>query len=342
MNRDIDDEDSLEEALSRPSSYLINLFRALEGDILILGIGGKIGPSLGATAVRAAREAGASTQVLGAARFSDRSMISRLSSWGIEPIVCDLSNEDEVNRLPKVKNVVFMAGRKFGTTGGENTTWAMNAVVPSIVARSFRESRIVVFSTGCVYPLVSPSSGGCTEDDPAQPVGEYSFSCLARERIFSYYSEANGTPCCLLRLNYAIDLRYGVLHDIAERIWNDQAVSLEVPAVNVIWQGDVNNQALAALSLCASPPQRINVTGPETLSIRRIALELGELLGKEVAFEGSEGDTALLSDSSRAVEMFGYPRVGVRQMMRWTAEWVARGGRSLGKPTHFEVSDGRY
>lgn len=335
-------ERDLEKLLSTPSPELIKHFRTMQGDILVLGVGGKIGPTLAMTAVRAAAEARAGTRVLGVSRFSEAGLADRLREGGVVPIACDLLDETEVARLPNAENVVFMAGRKFGTTGSEGLTWAMNALVPANVARRFRESRIVVFSTGCVYPLVPPDGGGCSEERAPDPVGEYAASCLARERIFTYYAALYGTRVTILRLNYAIDLRYGVLHDIALRIRQGLPVSLAVPVVNVIWQGDVNTRALLSLAHCENPPRVLNLTGPDVLSVRSLALELGELLGKQVQFEGEEGKLALLSDSSRAVELFGHPSVGLRTMMEWTARWVASGGRSLGRPTHFEVSDGRY
>ncbi|HUX12502.1 MAG TPA: NAD(P)-dependent oxidoreductase [Spirochaetia bacterium] len=338
----ITSEEELDLALSAPSSALIARMAETDGDIMVLGIGGKIGPTLGMTAVRAIRETDRPKQVYGVSRFSEPGLEERLSSSGIVTLNCDLLNEAAVRELPKVPNIIFMAGRKFGTIGAEDLTWAMNALVPAHVARSFPDSRIVVFSTGCVYPLVSPEGGGSSESDVAAPVGEYGWSCLARERMFSFYSRIAGTKVCLFRLNYAVDLRYGVLYDIAERIWSGRPVSLSVPYVNVIWQGDVNNQALLALDLCASPPDILNVTGSEILSVRELARMLAERFGKPVEFDEAGGTSALLSDSTRAISLFGQPSVSVMQMVDWTADWVMRGGRSLGKPTHFEVSDGRF
>ncbi|WP_455383615.1 NAD-dependent epimerase/dehydratase family protein [Salinispira pacifica] len=348
----IADEAELDRALSQPSAAVVEQMRLLDGEIMILGAGGKIGPTLAMTAARAVEAAaepagGPAAQrprkrVIGVSRFTEPGLEQRLSDAGVETIVCDLLDEEAVKRLPKVENIIFMAGRKFGTSGSEGLTWAMNAVVPAHVARSFPESRIVVFSTGCVYLLVPPSTGGSRESDRPDPVGEYGWSCLARERIFSHYSTTVGTRVCLFRLNYAIDLRYGVLRDIAERIVQGKPVSLGVPFVNVIWQGDVNNQALRALDLCASPPAVLNVTGPELLPVRELAHGLADRLGRRVTFEAEGGERALLSDASLSVSHFGPPSVPVEQLLDWTADWVLRGGRSLGKPTHFEVSDGRF
>jgi nucleoside-diphosphate-sugar epimerase len=342
-------ERDLDERLSAPVPALVSRMLELEGDIMILGVAGKIGPTLAMTAAKAIDSANknrdfAGKRVIGVSRFSDASTEEQLERCGIDTIRCDLLDESAVKNLPRVRNILFMAGRKFGTSGAEELTWAMNAIVPAHVARTFPESRIVVFSTGCVYPLVEPENGGSVEEDPPEPVGEYGWSCLARERVFTHYSRTLGTKVCLFRLNYAIDLRYGVLHDIAERILAGLPVSLAVPYVNVIWQGDVNNQALLALDLCDSPPSVINVTGPELLSVQELAVMLAGRLGRPVTFSGESGSgsAALLSNASKARALFGSPSVSVRQMVDWTAEWVLQGGRSLGKPTHFEVSDGRF
>lgn len=348
LERDkIGSERELDDLLSTPSPAVVEQIGELDGDIMILGVAGKIGPGLSMTAVRAIESANKNREfsgkrVFGVSRFSDTLVEERLRRSGVETIRCDLLDESAVKRLPRAKNIIFMAGRKFGTSGAEDLTWAMNAIVPAHVARTFPESRIVVFSTGCVYAPVQPETGGSVEADPPDPVGEYGWSCLARERLFTHYAATLGTKVCLFRLNYAIDLRYGVLHDIAERIQAGLPVSLAVPYVNVIWQGDVNNQALLALDLCDSPPAIVNVTGPELLRVQELAVMLGERLGKEVRFNTQAGPAALLSNSAKATGLFGPPSVSVRQMVDWTADWVARGARSLGKPTHFEVSDGRF
>ncbi len=342
LPHEIATESELEEELSVPSPDLVDLMREIDGELMILGIGGKIGPSLGRTAARAVAASGRSRRIYGVSRFTDSSVRDSLDRVGIETIVCDLLDVSSVERLPKARNIIFMAGRKFGTTGAEGLTWAMNVLVPGNVARCFSESRIVVFSTGCVYPLVDSGHAGSREVDPAEPLGEYANSCLGRERVFEHYSAELGSQVCILRLNYAIDLRYGVLFDIASRVFNGETVSLSVPYVNVIWQGDVNNQALSALPLCASPPEVLNITGAERLSVRRLAGRFGELFDKPVHFENEDATGSLLSDSSRARELFGSPRVPIDTMVEWTAAWIRHGGRSLGKPTHFEASDGRY
>ncbi len=335
-------ESELDALLARPYPEVTELMRRLEGDIAILGIAGKMGVSLGLAAVNAIREAGVKKTVYGVSRFSDASAVQALERAGIVPLRCDLLDRAAVATLPRVPNVVFMAGRKFGTTGEEDLTWAMNTVVPAQVCEHFAASRIVAFSTGCVYPLVPLGTAGCTEEVPPNPVGEYGQSCLGRERTFGYFSHARGTPVCLLRLNYALDLRYGVLHDIAQAIWDGRPVDRTVGWFNALWQGDANNQALLALTCCASPAAALNLTGPETISVTTVANTLGRLLGKPVTFSGETGPVAYLNNASRAHRLFGYPRVAFDTVVRWTAEWVKAGGRSLGKPTHFEVSSGTF
>jgi nucleoside-diphosphate-sugar epimerase len=266
-----------------------------------------------------------------------------LSESGVEPIRCDLLDRRAVADLPDAGNVIFMAGRKFGTSGGgESLTWAMNTIVPANVAERFPKSRIVAFSTGCVYPLVSAASGGSVEEDAPSPVGEYAQSCLGRERIFGHFSGLNGTPVCLLRLNYAVEPRYGVVHDTASRLLSGEPISLGVAHANVIWQGDANIQALLALEYCGSPARPLNITGPETISIRRLAEDLGREMGVRATFSGEPGPVAYLNNSAKATALFGYPSVPLGKIVEWTADWVMKGMTSLGKPTHFEVSDGKF
>jgi nucleoside-diphosphate-sugar epimerase len=335
-------EAHLDDVMTEPSAALVEMMGRIRGDIMVLGIGGKMGYTLGRQAVRAIELAKTGRRVLGVSRFSASSQRTKIESAGIETLACDLLDPDAIDELPDVPNIIFMAGRKFGTGGSEHLTWAMNSVVPSLVARRFAGARIVVFSTGCVYPLVRLADGGCSESHPVGPVGEYSMSCLGRERVFEYYSRKSGTPMSIARLNYAIDLRYGVLHDIASSIHQTGTVDLSVPAFNAIWQGDATDQILRMLEYCESPPSILNITGPEQVSTRQVARDFARAFGRDVDIPNSEGGIALLSDSSRAARVFGLPRVPMESLIRWTTEWIARGGASLGKPTHFEVNDGKF
>ncbi|MGH2461135.1 MAG: NAD-dependent epimerase/dehydratase family protein [Chloroflexota bacterium] len=335
-------EAELDDQLTEPTDDLVEALAALGGDLLILGVGGKMGPTLARLARRALDRAGAGQCVIGVSRFSERAVAERLRAVGIETISRDLLDDDALDHLPDAPNVVFMAGRKFGSTGGEDLTWAMNADLPARVARRFGGARIVVFSTGNVYPLVPVGSGGATECQPVAPIGEYAQSCLGRERLFTYYSRRDQTPVSILRLNYAIDLRYGILLDVAWRVWRNEPVDLTMGNVNVIWQGDASRVALRSLALAASPPTVLNLTGPETVSVRQLALRFGECLGRAPSFVGEEASTALLSNAARAHHLFGYPRVPLDTMVGWVAHWVMAGGRVLDKPTHFESRDGRF
>lgn len=338
----ISTEEELDGFMARPYPELVYLMRRLEGDLAILGIAGKMGLSLGAIAVNAIRESGVPRKVYGVSRFSDKSAMTMLEHSGIIPVRCDLLDRQAVAALPRVANVIFMAGRKFGTGGEEDLTWAMNTVVPAHVCEHFRSSRIVAFSTGCVYPLIPLNRVGCTESDPPDPVGEYGQSCLGRERTFGYFSRTHGTRVCLLRLNYALDLRYGVIHDLARSIWEGRPVDRTVSHFNGIWQGDANNQALLALEHCASPTAVLNLTGPETIAVTTTALQLAGYLGKTATFAGEPGPMAYLNNAGLSHRLFGYPRVPLANVIRWTADWIRQSGRSLGKPTHFEVADGKY
>lgn len=335
-------EDELDAFLATPYPELVTMMRRLDGDILVLGVGGKMGPSLARLAANACREGGVRKRVIGVSRFSDGSLRSRLESAGIETTACDLLDPEEVRKLPQARNVIFMVGRKFGVVGSESLTWATNAIAPANVARTFRQSRIVAFSTGCVYPLVPPSGRGSRETDPLDPVGEYSQACVARERIFEHYAEQYGTAVLLFRLNYAIDLRYGVLFDIAQNVHAGTPVDLSVGVVNIIWQGDANNRALLCLEHTANPPAVLNVTGGETLFVRDLTEQFAERFGTAARFCGTDSERAYLSDASRSIQLFGPPQVPVAKMIEWTAEWIKRGGRSLGKPTHFTVTDGQF
>lgn len=338
----LDSVEKLDAFLSVPHEGVVEMMKRLPGDIMILGIAGKMGVTMGMQAVEAIKAAGVDKKVYGVARFSNPEEKTKLEKAGVITIACDLSDREQVNQLPKIPNIIFMAGRKFGTGGSEELTWAMNVLVPALVAEHFKESRIVAFSTGCVYPLMSVKEGGCSEEVPPAPVGEYSQSCLGRERIFEYYSKKNGTKVLLFRLNYSVDLRYGVLHDIGRSIWAGEPVNNTVGYFNVIWQGDANAAALRSLELADSPCAILNVTGPETATVEKAAKIMGEVMGKEVKFAGTPGDLNYLNDSSKMCSLFGYPRMSLDEMIRLQAKWIADGGISIGKPTHFEVNNGKF
>jgi nucleoside-diphosphate-sugar epimerase len=335
-------EEQLEELLSRPNAADIEWAQGLNGDVMVLGAGGKMGPSLALRARRAIDAAGVGYRVIAVSRFSEKAARELLESQGIETLRCDFLDGQQVERLPLCDNVFFMAGRKFGTGDRSDLTWASNTIVPSNLGLHFRGSRIVVFSTGNVYPLVESSSSGSVETDSLGPVGEYAQSCLGRERVMEYCSRELGVPCLMFRLNYAVDLRYGVLVDIAWKVRQGDAIDLAVGYANVIWQGDANSMALRSLDLCQSPPRVLNVTGPEKLSVREVAQFFAARWGKEAKLTGNEGPRALLSDSTLSRSLLGAPEVSASQLLEWVAHWVEHDRTYLGKPTKYEVSDGKF
>lgn len=334
--------EELENLMTDPSNALIEDMRKIDGNILILGIGGKMGPTLAIMAKRAIDKAGVDKKVIGVSRFSNGTLKEDLEKAGIETISTDLLNDEQLKLLPKEKNIIYMAGNKFGTTGNEHFTWAMNTYLPGRVAEHFKGANIVAFSTGNVYPLVPLTQGGCDELYEVAPVGEYGQSSLGRERVFTYFSYKDNTPLAVFRLNYAIDMRYGVLLEIARSVYNEIPLDLSMGHVNVIWQGDANEYAIRSLLRASSPPTILNVTGPETLSVRWLGKEFGRLLGKTPVFEGVEQENALLNNASKAHKEFGYPRVSIREMIEWTAAWVANDGETINKPTHFQERKGQF
>jgi hypothetical protein len=329
---------ALDDLLCRPSQALIDDLRKVDGDTMILGVAGKMGPTLAGLAKAALPD----RRIIGVARFSDAGVKDWLQARGIETLNCDLLDEAAIKALPKIPNIVFMAGRKFGAEGDLSLTWAMNSHVPALVAQAFATSRIVAFSTGCVYPFVPVDGKGSDEDMAPNPPGEYAQSCVGRERMFEYFSKEHSTPGRLFRLNYAIDMRYGVLHDIASKVLQGKPIDVSLGHVNFIWQGDAASQALRCLAHCDTPTSAINVSGHEILAVRDLAAKLGARLGRAPVITGIEQPTAWLTDTSLAVSLFGLPIVDTDQLIAWTADWVARSMPSFCKPTKYEVRDGRY
>jgi nucleoside-diphosphate-sugar epimerase len=328
--------------LLQPSDALVSDMAALNGDILILGVGGKMGPALARLARSAIDKAGVHKKVIGVARFTEAGLQEELESVGIETYRADLLDDQQLQALPQAKYVLYLAGTKFGTTGKESLTWAMNTFLPGQVAQKYKDSSIVVFSTGNVYPLTPVLSGGADENTRPEPVGEYAQSCLGRERMFQYFGSIHKTPLLMYRLNYANDVSYGVLLEIARAVKEKRPVDLSMGHVNVIWQGDANEVALRALRHCAVPAKILNVTGPETVSIRWVAEQFSALFGQAPVFTGQEQDTALLSNAAEAFRLFGYPKTPLKQMMELLVQWLNEGGKTINKPTHFQERKGQF
>jgi nucleoside-diphosphate-sugar epimerase len=338
----IRDLEELNELLSEPTEATVRALTAVKGDIVILGVGGKMGPTLARMAKRASEDAGIRRKVIGVSRFSSDQCERQLHAWSVETVRCDLLDRASLSKLPDAPNVVYMAGMKFGSTGQESMTWAMNSFLPGLIGERYRHSRIAAFSTGNVYGLCPVSARGSRETDPVNPVGEYAMSCLGRERIFEHFSRVGMTNVSILRLNYACEMRYGVLVDIAKCVHAGQPVPISMGYLNAIWQGDASAISLQALALASTPPFVINIAGPELLSVRRVAEQFGTIFQKPVRFEGAESDDALLSDASKAFALFGLPNVSATQLMTWIADWIARGEATSTKPTHFENRAGRF
>ncbi len=338
----IEDTAHLEELLSRPTPEVVETMRRMQGDLIVLGVGGKIGPSLARMARRASDAAGVPRRILGVARFSSPDLPRQLESQGIETLRCDLLERSELQRLPDMPNVLYLAAMKFGSTGNEALTWAMNSYLPGMVCEKYRSSRIVSYSTGNVYGMVPVTGSGSREEDCPRPEGDYAQSCLGRERIFTYFSQRLNIPCALLRLNYATEMRYGVLVDVALQILAGQPVDVTMGYFNAIWQGDSNAMTLRAFDHVGVPAVPINIAGPEKLRVRELAEQLGQWLEKPVTIAGREATDALLSDGRRGHELLGRPRVPVQRLARWIADWHRRGGATLNKPTHFQTRDGKF
>jgi nucleoside-diphosphate-sugar epimerase len=334
--------EQLEDELCEPSDAAVRAMEKISGDIIVLGVAGKMGPTLARMAKRASERASVKRRIIGVARFSNAAEESKLREWGIETIRCDLLDQSQLDALPDAPNVVYMAGMKFGSTGQEAMTWAMNTYLPGMVCNKFRRSRIVAFSTGNVYGLVPTSADGSIESDGLNPLGDYAMSCLGRERIFEHFSRALDIPISIVRLNYAVELRYGVLVDLARRVHARETIDLSMGYMNVIWQADANAMSLASFEQASSPPFVLNVTGLETLRVRDVCEAFARRFGVDVKFSGTEAPDALLSDARVAHERYGPAGVSVEQMMDWIAHWIERGGATLGKPTHFEVRDGKF
>lgn len=338
----IQNVDQLDQLLSEPPEYLIDAMARIEGDLIILGVGGKMGPTLAKMARIASEKAGKTRKIIGVSRFTDNDLQEKLHRWGIETIAADLLDENVYSELPDAANVMIMTGVKFGTSGNQSLTWAMNTYMPSLAMKRYRGSQVAAFSTGNVYPLTPVCEGGSQETDPLEPLGEYGTSVMGRERIYEYFSRKYNTPTAILRLNYACELRYGVFVDLAHKIWTDQTIDVSMGNFNVIWQADANAMALAAFGQATSPPYILNIAGPETLSVRRVCEALANRMGKQAQIIGEEASSALLNNGQKGHQQFAYPRISALQMIDWIAQWVMNAGEYHGKPTKFEVRDGKF
>ena len=333
---------TLDNMLSEPPAMLVEMMRRLDGNLLILGAGGKMGPTLCEMAVRAVNASGKPRCVTAVSTFSTPGLRERLETAGVRTLPCNLLDPGAVDALPDAENVIFMAGRKFGSTGAEWLTWAENVLLPGLVGRRYRNSRIVSFSTGSIYPLEPADSGGSTERTPPEPVGDYAMSCVGRERMFDYCARELQARVLQLRLNYAVELRYGVLVDVASRVWAGLPVDLTMGYFNCVWQAYANAVALMGLELASSPPSILNVTGPETISVRSLAQQFGQRMGKPPAFTGQEAPTALLSNASKCHQLFGPPDISLNTLIGWTTDWIMAGREIWSKPTHYETRDGKF
>ncbi|MDP3951389.1 NAD(P)-dependent oxidoreductase [Microbacterium sp.] len=332
----------LQERLSRPRPELVDDLRRLDGDIAIIGAGGKLGPSLARLAVRAIEEAGTGAEVIAISRYGTPKARAEIEATGARVVAADVSDEKSLDSLPDAANVVYLVGAKFGSQGQEATTWATNAYLPGRIAQRYAGSRIAALSTGNVYPLLPVGGGGATEENEPGPVGEYAMSCLGRERVLSHFAATTNTPTAMIRLNYAVEMRYGVLVDLAREIVAGNPIDVTMGFANVVWQGYANEVTLRALLHADVPPFVLNLTGPETISIRQIASQLADRLGRQVEFAGGEAPTALLSNASKCHGLFGYPDIALDELVRLTAAWVDSGGEFHGKPTKFQRRDGKF
>ncbi len=338
----IADVEQLETMISEPTDGVVETMKRMDGDLLILGVGGKMGPSLARMAKRASDLAGSKRRIIGVDLFPNAEMEEKIKALGIETIKCNLLDKASFDSLPDAPNVIFMVGMKFGSTGNESLTWAMNSYLPGTVAQKYIKSKIVAFSTGNIYGLTPAVRGGSLETDVPNPTGEYAITAVGRERIFEHFSKTYGIPTAIIRLNYSNEMRYGVLVDVAQQVWDEKTIDVSMGCANVIWQADANAHVLQSFDYVSSPPFVLNVAGAEMISIRRVAEQYAEIMGKTASITGCESPDALLSNAQTAHRLFGYPKVSVQRLMRWIADWVMRGGESLGKPTHFESRDGKF